>query len=761
MDLVARKLLINATGVGSAGGLVVLEDILATIQDSNDCTVSVLVDSLVQKKIAVHWGIPEPRIFQTELPRWVHPLLHRLNRYRSLATQFDFVLHLGNFAPRFKVKNVVFMQNLLPFEYRSVSHIPGAYTIKDRILNRLIRRSLKAADLVVVQSGHVRKVLQSYTDRDIVVIKPHLPVARFTGGKPGTGIMTITNSIPYKQAAFACEVLNRVKRLKPDLRITVVGVDMSTRFPGITFFKHLARPDMLGLLGQHQALFHASAVETLGLPIVEAQKMGLDVMVPDLDYAHSICDGPTVFFDPKSAEDATDKMLKYIAGDLIPTDEKPDSLDETISGDWSSVFSEWSGRSALFVENQASAGSQIPVLYVHPCGVFGGASRSLLEMINAFPKGRIRPYVITPRGNAEDYFREIGGMVMSVRGISQFDNTRYGHYRGMRWLVLLRELYYLLPTMYALWRASKEWPKFKIIHLNEITMPVPLFLAARLYPNAKIVVHVRSVQETRSNLRRNLLNWLFKKYAYRLVPIDSTVAKSLARDLDVEIVLNGSTLANDRESEALEPVDRLPANFHERPLRVASVGNLLPMKGILEFLHCAKICRERGLNVEFNVVGDFPRKHRPAINFLLEKLALSYDLNRYCEDFVQRHKLENRIAFSGFMSDVREVYRNTDIICFPSHLNAVGRPVIEAAFFSVPSIVAMDHDAVDVMQHRKTGLRIRPVENELADAIEYFYRNPDEITRMGKTSYELAHRNFDIHRNANKVLDLYRTMLVG
>ena len=100
----------------------------------------------------------------------------------------------------------------------------------------------------------------------------------------------------------------------------------------------------------------------------------------------------------------------------------------------------------------------VHVLYLHHAGAFGGASRSLLELIAAFPAGSVAPRVIVPRGAVPLLLRDSGIAVREAIGISQFDCTRYGHYRGLRGLILLRELCYLPFTLSALLSARRRWP---------------------------------------------------------------------------------------------------------------------------------------------------------------------------------------------------------------------------------------------------------------------------------------------------------------
>lgn len=61
----------------------------------------------------------------------------------------------------------------------------------------------------------------------------------------------------------------------------------------------------------------------------------------------------------------------------------------------------------------------------------------------------------------------------------------------------------------------------------------------------------------------------------------------------------------------------------------------------------------------------------------------------------------------GFVGDVRALYPKLDVLCFPSHLNAAGPSRFEAAFYGVPSVVAIDKPLPDAVLHGITGLLFR------------------------------------------------------
>jgi len=396
----------------------------------------------------------------------------------------------------------------------------------------------------------------------------------------------------------------------------------------------------------------------------------------------------------------------------------------------------------------------LSVLYIHHSGVFGGASRSLLEMIRAFPEGAVKAHLITQHGQVPKVFREQGVEVIETVGTSQFDHTRFGYYRSARWLILLRELAYIPFTIWSILKARKKWPHIDLIHVNEVTNALAIVLANMLFDCA-LVVHVRSVQQSETGrLRRKFVLWLLQK-AGAVIAIDATVRNSLSACLPVHVVHNGFNLRRERE----ESPSYDNHSFSDRPMKVLFVGGLIAMKGILDLIHAAKMCADAGLNVKFMIVGDTPRDERGMKAKVLHALGFSHDVKGYCRDYIARHNLDNYIEFSGFTLDIESVYKQADVLCFPSHLNAVGRPVIEAALLKLPSIVAIRDAEEDTIIHNETGLCINEKDAQsLFDAVKYYYGNPVEIARMGQAAHELAMQNFDIHKNAEKVLSIYQDL---
>lgn len=400
----------------------------------------------------------------------------------------------------------------------------------------------------------------------------------------------------------------------------------------------------------------------------------------------------------------------------------------------------------------------LSVLYLHPIGAFGGASRSLLEIARAFPAGEVRPCVLAPRGQAAALFEQAGFPVEQVLGIWQFDCTRFGHYRGIRWLILLRELCYAPFTVWGLLRARRRWRDIDLVHVNEITALLPAVLAKRLL-RRPLVVHVRSVQQVEGiGRRRRWLLRLLRRHADAVIAIDLTVRASLPDDLAVEVVHN--VFFPGPQGETPAALAAATRRFQPGSLRVGLVGNLLALKGVYDFLEAAKLCVRAGANIDFVIVGSNPRRVSGWRGALLAGFGFARDVEGDLEQFVAAQGLAGRVQRIGFTAEIGAVYRSLDVLCFPSHLDAVGRPVLEAAWFGVPSVVAVDRPAPDTLIDGETGLRVPARDPQaLARTLLQLAQDRAQVRRMGDAARRLAERNFDAGTNALRVLEIYRRVV--
>jgi glycosyltransferase involved in cell wall biosynthesis len=349
-------------------------------------------------------------------------------------------------------------------------------------------------------------------------------------------------------------------------------------------------------------------------------------------------------------------------------------------------------------------------------------------------------------------FTGAGLKVRTVRGLSQFDNTGYGYYRRLRWIILLRELFLLPFSVLALWHLRRE--PFDLIHINEITL-LPLGVVAKWLLRVPMVVHVRSLQrKPGSSLRTRWVNALLRRYADAVVAIDYTVAATLEADIRLNIIHNGLEVTS-------QPVERDPSAEGE-PVKVGFLGVLIPLKGIFELVEAMRILKTRGVSIVCLVAGENARQISGLKAWVLRKFGFARDVRTELEALIRREGLEDRVKLLGFVSDVRELYPQLDILCFPSHLDAAGRPVFEAAFYSVPSVVAVTDPVPDALLHEVTGLAVpTPDPLLIADALQRLAEDPEFRRQLGRQAKIWAEGTFAIEANAARMFDLYHRVLAS
>src|SRR5690349_4160488 len=97
------------------------------------------------------------------------------------------------------------------------------------------------------------------------------------------------------------------------------------------------------------------------------------------------------------------------------------------------------------------------VLYLDSDVPMGGASRSLYEVVRPLSEDSVEPYFVAVEGTALNFYSQIAKDMVVTRGLTKFDNTRYSYYRGLRWLIVIREIFYFPFTLIALAKARRRW----------------------------------------------------------------------------------------------------------------------------------------------------------------------------------------------------------------------------------------------------------------------------------------------------------------
>ena len=381
------------------------------------------------------------------------------------------------------------------------------------------------------------------------------------------------------------------------------------------------------------------------------------------------------------------------------------------------------------------------ILYIQPIGAFSGSLKSSEEYIkNLYTKFDF--IFFTQNGFAKKILKKYGQVFESF-GLCKYDNTENSHYKGLRWLLIFREVFYVIPTILNLLKIKFFIKDIDLIHLNEIT-GLPSAVLAKLIFRKPLIVHVRSLNyRNNKSLKSNLHLKILKKFANIILAIDQEVFKTV--NIKNKTTLLRNILDLKRKNKKNKKINK--------ELKIGYIGTYLKYKGIENLIEA----------VEELILKDYKIKLIFAGKFLDRSLLMKNLLSWFSIDNNINSNLFKKIFIKnmGFVKKIQNFYDQIDILCFPSSLNATGRQIFEAGMFSIPVIVCMKSNKNDSVKNNYNGLIYNNFFSikDLQKKILIFYNNRKLIKIMGNRGKKLALKRNMKNNNINKLTSIYKNLI--
>jgi glycosyltransferase involved in cell wall biosynthesis len=158
---------------------------------------------------------------------------------------------------------------------------------------------------------------------------------------------------------------------------------------------------------------------------------------------------------------------------------------------------------------------------------------------------------------------------------------------------------------------------------------------------------------------------------------------------------------------------------------------LLKSKGVAIYADAARIVKNKGYHVNFELIGFFEKNHPDSIR----------------EDELKKWEDEGFIKYRGFAKDVRPHLKNADCFVFPSFYNeGVPRCLMEAASMELPIITSLNRGCKEVVLNNSNGYVCNLNDPfDIADKMEKMMNlSSDERIRMGKNGRALVIKKFNV-----------------
>ena len=306
----------------------------------------------------------------------------------------------------------------------------------------------------------------------------------------------------------------------------------------------------------------------------------------------------------------------------------------------------------------------------------------------------------------------------------------------------------------TIWALLKLHLRLRPSLVHHLTIKPVLYggIIARLFKNCGVLNaitglgHVFSATNLKSVILRKLIEQL---YNLSLAGKNSLVVVQNQEDgeqltrigatsKDRINLIRGSGVSMDEYSPSAEP---------DGPPLVILPARLIWAKGVDEFVRAARQLKLEGIPARFALLGSAKNNYPGAVS----ELQLRQWVDEGC------------IEWWGYQEDMRDVYRNSHIVCLPtSYGEGIPRVLIEAAACGRPVVTTDVAGCRDIVEDGLNGLLVSPGDHDaLVDALRQLLTDRELRLRFGQAGRNHVELGFSESVIVGQTLDIYRQLLPG
>lgn len=174
-------------------------------------------------------------------------------------------------------------------------------------------------------------------------------------------------------------------------------------------------------------------------------------------------------------------------------------------------------------------------------------------------------------------------------------------------------------------------------------------------------------------------------------------------------------------------------------LRIVSVGRLVWKKGYEYAMRAASILKEKGIDFEYNIIGD--GAHLQALQFIIKESGLDGYVN---------------LLGAQSPDNIKQQLEQSDVFVHPAISEGFSNAVLEAQAMGLP-VICTDADGLpENIEDGVTGYVVPKWNADaIADKLLFFADNKDKITGMGAKGIERVNKYFTIDKQLEAFVSFY------
>ena len=291
-----KKIVLNACGVKSLGGLKLFLEAFDFFSKTDSKILVLYSESEFYKDLNNQfYENPRVEFYKTTKKRYIHPFLNYFLPKSVLEeiNNGDAIIHFGNFGFKTLKKSFVLIQNILPLVKKDTRNV---------ILKILMKRSMKFSNFILIQLEHLKHDIDKNFHSKIIQIGETTSSNVQVANKSGK-IVLFGSNVENKNFNFMKSVLENLPNKK---KITVINP--TTGMESFNVVRTETHFETLEFISENEIYFHASEYETVGLPLYEAQNLGLKVVAPLCSYTQYFSPESIFLYEMNNLEDALKKI---------------------------------------------------------------------------------------------------------------------------------------------------------------------------------------------------------------------------------------------------------------------------------------------------------------------------------------------------------------------------------------------------------------------------------------------------------------------
>ncbi len=183
----------------------------------------------------------------------------------------------------------------------------------------------------------------------------------------------------------------------------------------------------------------------------------------------------------------------------------------------------------------------------------------------------------------------------------------------------------------------------------------------------------------------------------------------------------------------------------------SGLGKDVPIVGAI-----GRLVWQKGFEYFIEAIPDVLRKIPEAMFLIVGEGKLKDELNVKSKML----KLEDKIIFTGFRSDIKDILASVDAFAMPSLLEGLPMILLEAMAMMKPIVATKIEGIREVLENGLTGLLVSPKDPQvLSEAIVDLLIHKDKARQMGLTARKVVEERFGVNAMVQKVEGVYEELL--